>query len=203
MPADGYAKMMEALLAGIPVVLNCDYLRHRSQLSRRASFWCSPDRSTNSSASISAGSTTAARPASTSTGPTSTATQPCVQVNNPSPDNGPHIRTIEWKQMMDPEHAAADQGHGADARDHRVTPAIRAATSTRFRTTSTRRLYKSYAERAALVPGLLVCGRLGEYRYYDMDQAVARALVLAKRILDLPADGERPNALQLAAGEPA
>ncbi len=29
-----------------------------------------------------------------------------------------------------------------------------------------------------------MCGRLGEYRYYDMDQAIARALLLAKRLLE-------------------
>jgi len=37
--------------------------------------------------------------------------------------------------------------------------------------------------------GLLICGRLGEYRYYDMDQAIGRALALAKAILE-----ERPVA---------
>ena len=36
---------------------------------------------------------------------------------------------------------------------------------------------------ADAVPGLLVCGRLGEYRYYDMDQAIARAMVHARRLL--------------------
>ena len=30
----------------------------------------------------------------------------------------------------------------------------------------------------------MICGRLGEYRYYDMDQAIARALTLAERILE-------------------
>jgi hypothetical protein len=29
----------------------------------------------------------------------------------------------------------------------------------------------------------LICGRLGEYRYYDMDQAIARAQLLATRLL--------------------
>ena len=46
------------------------------------------------------------------------------------------------------------------------------------------RLYQAYRERAQAIPNLLVCGRLGEYRYYDMDQAIARAQLLAKRILN-------------------
>jgi UDP-galactopyranose mutase len=35
----------------------------------------------------------------------------------------------------------------------------------------------------------LICGRLGEYRYYDMDHAIARARLLARRLLQpgLPA----------------
>jgi UDP-galactopyranose mutase len=31
---------------------------------------------------------------------------------------------------------------------------------------------------------VLVCGRLGEYRYYDMDQAIGRAMKLAADILE-------------------
>ena len=32
-------------------------------------------------------------------------------------------------------------------------------------------------------PDVLFCGRLGEYRYLDMDQAIARAQMWARRIL--------------------
>ena len=39
--------------------------------------------------------------------------------------------------------------------------------------------------RADANPKLLVCGRLGEYKYYDMDQAIATAMVLAERILSV------------------
>lgn len=45
------------------------------------------------------------------------------------------------------------------------------------------RLYREYAARVSEEPRLVVCGRLGEYRYYDMDQAIARAQVLASRLL--------------------
>jgi UDP-galactopyranose mutase len=33
-------------------------------------------------------------------------------------------------------------------------------------------------------PHLLACGRLGEYSYYDMDQAIGRAMTLARRVLE-------------------
>jgi UDP-galactopyranose mutase len=29
----------------------------------------------------------------------------------------------------------------------------------------------------------MICGRLGEYRYYDMDQAIGRAMMLARQLL--------------------
>ena len=44
-------------------------------------------------------------------------------------------------------------------------------------------LYARYRKRVRGIPGLFVCGRLGEYRYYDMDQAIGRANVVARRIL--------------------
>ena len=43
--------------------------------------------------------------------------------------------------------------------------------------------YAEYRKRARALAHVLVCGRLGEYRYYDMDQAIARAQLLAKRLL--------------------
>jgi UDP-galactopyranose mutase len=30
---------------------------------------------------------------------------------------------------------------------------------------------------------VLICGRLGEYRYYDMDHAIGRAMTLVKHLL--------------------
>jgi len=41
-------------------------------------------------------------------------------------------------------------------------------------------LYKALAHKEK---GLLICGRLGEYKYYDKYQAIARAMLLAERIL--------------------
>ena len=46
-----------------------------------------------------------------------------------------------------------------------------------------RALYTHYRQRAEATDRLLVCGRLGEYRYFDMDQAIGRAMTIAGRIL--------------------
>ena len=44
-------------------------------------------------------------------------------------------------------------------------------------------LYQRYRECANDLERVLICGRLGEYRYYDMDQAIGRAMMLAEKIL--------------------
>lgn len=43
-----------------------------------------------------------------------------------------------------------------------------------------KRLYEKYLEEAKKNEKVTFLGRLGDYKYYDMDQAVARALNLAK-----------------------
>lgn len=46
------------------------------------------------------------------------------------------------------------------------------------------KLYQKYLELAKEYPNVTFGGRLGEYRYYDMDQVVAAALEKAKELLD-------------------
>src|SRR4051812_18367816 len=47
-------------------------------------------------------------------------------------------------------------------------------------------LYKRYQELAEQTPGVHFLGRLGTYKYYNMDQVVAQALTLYKKILGAP-----------------
>ena len=42
------------------------------------------------------------------------------------------------------------------------------------------RLYEKYLQEAKTLENVTFLGRLGDYKYYDMDQAVARALSIAK-----------------------
>lgn len=44
-------------------------------------------------------------------------------------------------------------------------------------------IYKQYAAIAEQIPNLYCCGRLGDFRYYNMDQALRRALDVAHNIL--------------------
>ncbi|MBV9300757.1 MAG: UDP-galactopyranose mutase [Acidobacteriaceae bacterium] len=59
-------------------------------------------------------------------------------------------------------------------------------------------LYKQYAAVAAVTKGVHFVGRLGTYRYYNMDQVVAQALTLCKQITAAPGF-EYPKAAAAAA----
>jgi len=47
-------------------------------------------------------------------------------------------------------------------------------------------LYKQYQELAAVTPGVHFVGRLGTYKYYNMDQVVAQALTTFAKIAGMP-----------------
>jgi UDP-galactopyranose mutase len=44
-------------------------------------------------------------------------------------------------------------------------------------------LYRKYLGVVSQLDRTLICGRLGEYRYYDMDQAIGRAMKIAKTLV--------------------
>lgn len=44
-------------------------------------------------------------------------------------------------------------------------------------------LYEKYYQRAKQIKNLIFCGRLGDFKYYNMDQALARALEVADNII--------------------
>ena len=99
---------MRRMLEGIPVLLNCDYLKQRDEFqAAKLVVFTGPideyfgfdlgrlkyrgQRRTHEYLSE------------------IDFAQPCGQVNNPDPAHGPHIRTLEWKHMMPPEYAARIQ----------------------------------------------------------------------------------------------
>ncbi len=52
-------------------------------------------------------------------------------------------------------------------------------------------LYKKYQELADATPGVHFVGRLGTYKYYNMDQVVAQALKTYAKIAERHRSGER------------
>ncbi len=180
-PEDGYTAFMSKLLDGIRVVVGCDYLKHRDEFTAHRVVFTGPideyfgfaqgrlkyrgqRREHQYLADIDW-------------------YQPCVQVNNPAAANGPHIRTIEWKHLLGADARKAIGGTLL-TRETTVTPDDPNEYEYPFPDDANARLYAAYAEQARAIPDLLICGRLGEYCYYDMDQAIGRAQVLAQRLID-------------------
>ena len=179
-PTTGYATFMRNMLAGIPVLLNVDYLKHRPEFAPKLTVFTGPideyfgfdlgrlkyrgqARMHRYLADIKF-------------------VQPCAQVNNPDPANGPHIRTLEWKHMMPSEEAAQIRGTVLTT-EIAVTPEEPNDYEYPFPDDANTKLYQRYRARANTIPDVLICGRLGEYRYFDMDQAIARAQLHSRRIL--------------------
>jgi UDP-galactopyranose mutase len=180
-PRAGYAEFMRELLRGIPVVLNCDYVAMRQTFKARQLLiftgaideFFSYDRGKLDYRAQSREQVFL---------PHVDYVQTCGQINNPSPHSGAHIRTLEWKHMMPPDQAATIRGtvitrespYSPQNSDHYEYP---------FPDRRNQFLYEAYRARAAREERLMICGRLGEYRYFDMDQAIGRALRLARKIL--------------------
>jgi len=180
-PVDGYANMMERMLAGIPMQLNCDYLADRDLIKPSVmTIFTGPidaffnyslgrlkyrgqQRTTQYLADVDRYQATG-------------------QVNEPLHAGGPHIRTLEWKQMMQPASAEGLKGT-VITREVPFTPQNAEDYEYPFPDDANKTLYHRYRAQADQIDNVLICGRLGEYKYFDMDHAIARSLSLSQRLL--------------------
>jgi len=180
-PMHGYSAFMRSMLHGIPLELGCDYLKNRDRFQPEVSlvFTGPIDEffEFDQGRLLYRGQRREHEYL-----PDVDRAQPCGQVNNPDPHNGPHIRTLEWRHMLPESEARASRGTLL-TREYPIWPSCPDEFEYPFPDAANQRKYRRYAERADQIPNLLVCGRLGEYRYYDMDQAIARATVLTSRLL--------------------
>ena len=93
----------------------------------------------------------------------------------------PYTREMEWKYFW-----KADTGHTLITTEYpkEYRPDGREGTEPYYpvETEANRQLYRLYADRLEGLP-VIAAGRLGKYRYYNMDQAIGAALVLAEKLL--------------------
>ena len=181
-PSNGYAAFMRNLLRDIPVFLNVDYLQVRDQVEARNLLVFTGPIDEFFKFDLGKLAYRGQRRVEEYL-PDVEYAQPCGQVNNPDHANGPHIRTLEWKRMMPHEHAKRIRG-SVLTREITVSPSDPNQYEYPFPDDANKRLYEQYRVRAETLSNVLIAGRLGEYRYYDMDQAMARAMGLAARILE-------------------
>lgn len=182
-PEPGYGEWMRHMLDGIPVLLNFDYLKRRTEITARK--WLIFTGPIDEFFSFDLGKLMyrGQKRIHTYHADVATFAQPCGQVNNPTHAGGPHIRTLEWKHMMAPQFRERIRGTVLTT-ETPFTPSDSAEYEYPFPDAANADLYTAYRNRAVSLERVLICGRLGEYRYYDMDQAIARAMTLADNILN-------------------
>lgn len=180
LPANGYTEMVRGMIGDIPVHLNFDYFRNSDRVTARRllvftglideffgyKFGKLKYRGQNRKLEYF---------------PEREQYQPCIQVNYPSPDD-PRIRTIEWKHLMRPADLQGVRGTVV-THETPLTPDDPTQYEYPFPDATNASLYKRYRAEANKLPDALICGRLGEYRYYDMDHAIGRAMQLGRQIL--------------------
>jgi UDP-galactopyranose mutase len=189
-PRGGYAEFARRLMSGIPFVLNCDYTRLRNAF--RAKKLLIFTGGIDDFFDHDLGRLTyRAQHRQHVFLPTTGYAQPCGQVNNASPENGTHIRTLEWKHMMPFEQRARITGSVLTT-EHPYTAQDPNDYEYPFPDQQNLMLYQAYRSRAARLENVLICGRLGEYRYLDMDQAIGKALGLARKILNSSLPASQP-----------
>jgi UDP-galactopyranose mutase len=181
-PSLGYSQFMVNMVSGIPVMLNLDYIKNRSLFNPRRGTIFTGALDEFFGFDIGRLKYRGQKRTHQYLADTSWA-QPCGQVNNPELESGPHIRTLEWKHMMPKEHSSRIAGTVL-TREVPFSPTNPEEFEYPFPDSENSTLFSQYRNRARLLEKILICGRLGEYRYYDMDQAIARARLLARRILD-------------------
>ncbi|MEI9928278.1 MAG: FAD-dependent oxidoreductase [Sphingomonas sp.] len=180
MPMGGYTAWVEAILDRIPVHLSTDIHARDSDVRwRRKLIYTGPiDRFF--------GHSLGPLPYRTQERvdlfvPGARSLYPCAQINLSSVKMGRHVRTIEWRHMLAP-------GEGPETGTLLTVETPRDATCWTeaeypFPSPEAKALYQRYVELAAERPDVLFCGRMGEYRYLDMDQAIGRAMLHADRLL--------------------
>lgn len=186
LPKGGFAGLMSQLLRGIPVHLEVDYLKCREEFrARKRLIFTGPideyyDYEFGRLAYR-------GQLRQTQYLPDVDRYQDNCVVNFPSVNDGPHIRRMEWKQMH-PTHEHASLRGTVLTTETPTTPTHPNDFEYPFPDGKNADLYQTYLNRSQADPDVMFCGRLGEYRYLDMDQAIARAFTLARRQLQLNVD---------------
>jgi UDP-galactopyranose mutase len=181
LPVGGYEQWISSMLAGIPTRISTDYLAERAEWRyRKRLIFTGP---VDEFFAFSLGRLKYRSQRRTHRYyPTQDRVLPCAQVNTPDTSTCRHVRLLEWKYMMEPWLADRLVGTVVTS-ETPFTAAEPDAYEYPFPDAENRALYASYAQMAMALPNVIVCGRLGEYRYYDMDQAIGRAMKIASDLL--------------------
>jgi len=181
-PVGGYTKMVENLLEGIEVRLGCDYLENRTQLDALAEkvIYTGP---------IDAFFGFCYGPLEYRSVRFETEVLDMPNFQGNAAVNYTD-RETPWTRII--EHKWFEFGKDAEGNDLPKTVISREYSSAwkpgdepyyPVNDEKNGKLYEKYRELAAKEEKVVFGGRLGEYKYYDMDQVIASALQAAERLL--------------------
>jgi UDP-galactopyranose mutase len=105
-----------------------------------------------------------------------------VQVNYPLHRSGKHIRIIEWKHLQGPDFSFI-RDETSITIETPFSPSCFTDYEYPFPSLKNRLIYEKYKEKSNELQSVVFAGRLGEYRYYDMDQAIGRAMKITNEML--------------------
>lgn len=178
-PTGGYTAMVERMLEGIEVRLNCDYLERREELDALAGkvIYTGP-------VDAYFGYRLGALEYRSVRFETETLDTPNFQGNavvNYTDAETPWTRIIEHKWFDPP----AGEGSGKTVISREYSSEWKPGDEPYYPVNDERNsaLYSRYAELAAKEGRVIMGGRLGSYRYYDMDQVIGAALEQAAKEL--------------------
>ena len=179
LPVDGYRVMMDRMLDGITVLLNVDYLQVKKEYpSRKMTIFTGP---IDEYFGFELGKLDYRGQKRENTYfQDKDHVLGTAQINYPDDRN--QIRDIEWKYLMPPEQWNTFNGTVL-TRETPWSPDHPDRYEYPFPDDVNQERYQRYRAIADDLPDVLICGRLGEYRYYDMDHAIGRAFKLAEKIL--------------------
>lgn len=175
LPVGGYTKMIDTMLSGAALELEADYLKDELYWNQKAAqviYTGSLDEYYRYDLGQldyrSSRFDTATSSCDNLLG--------CATMNYPSPML-PYTREMEWKhfgyQKADFTVVTREFPEPYDGANERLWP---------VETVNNRALYDQYRARLKESNWFHAAGRLGEYRYYNMDQAVAAAMQLVEKV---------------------
>ena len=178
LPVKGFNTLVEGLLSGIPVMLNTSFKSLHSSLNPRLlTIYTGP---IDEYFDFRLGHLGYRGQHRRHTFHDTPGFEQTYSVLNTPSTNVSSIRTIEWKHLQ-PE-ANSIQG-SLITKETPTTPESSDHYEYPFPDQANKDLCRDYQKLALKEKNVIFAGRLGEYRYLDMDQAVGRALVKVKNLV--------------------
>ncbi|MCR5202942.1 MAG: UDP-galactopyranose mutase [Lachnospiraceae bacterium] len=181
-PFDGYTALIEKMLDGVEVMLNTDYFdnkEHFDEIAEKIIFTGPIDRFYEYKYGE-----LEYRSVRFETETLDTDNYQGNAVVNYTDKAYPYTRIIEHKWFNPSEKALKEsKGKTIISKEYSSTWTVSEEPYYPVNDKKNEELYKKYLELSAIDDKVIFGGRLGQYKYYDMDKVISEALALSKRLI--------------------